>query len=242
MSKLNILVIILSLFLTFCESNAQSLYLSIGGGYSSASPQEFYSVMINYISTYSSKKDIEVIKRNYFDKGYNLFCALNLKLPTLPFHIKGGLSYTKFIGKSDSVRATPPPWSSVVYEICSLELHSTITSIFLGAEWDIVDNIITPYLFFDILLNNFNKKNIKLVNHYDSQIYDIETNVSTKGGIFLGPGVRYNIDNLFTLNAQTGYCAHNIIGREKLEIRGIEHKESLQDGFIIQLAIMCRIL
>jgi opacity protein-like surface antigen len=206
-----VLVLFLSVIIV-TSNNAQSIFVGIGGGYSSMNPTE-YHVFIYQYERFSYPGIFEEITGLKNDKGYNISGYFKYDIKMLPINIVGGIGYTKYSGKADYVKATVPPWYSTMYFIGEYETKNDLLSINAGIQYEIIPTFITPYISLQAVLNKFDATTLELKN--SGRLYEeVKFESKTRYGLSIGGGLNINILPVIDTNLEVIYTLSNLIGKE----------------------------
>jgi hypothetical protein len=194
--------------LIFSSVDAQSVYLSIGGGFSTLHPKG------NYVFTYTNDqmswhaKFLEMTGRKA-DIGFNVATALEFQLLEAPLSITTGLLYTQLYGRCDYVKATTPPTSSTIYTIGELTTRSNILTFQTGVQWQIIRSRIAPYVGLGVLYSIVGDTKLRI--SYPGGGSEGIVAGNTRLGLMLGVGVRASLHPSLDASIGADYSWINLV-------------------------------
>ncbi len=192
----------------FSFSEAQSIHLSVGGGFSTMNPPG------NYAFSYTNDRmswpgKFEEMAGQKADIGFNIASSLEFRLRNAPVSFTAGLSYAQFYGKCDFVKAFTPPWYNTVYISGELTTRSNILSLKTGVQWQIISSPIAPYASLDLLYNIVGDTKLSINNTYGSTEAIVEGN--TRMGLSFGGGARVALLPSIDATIGANYSLINLI-------------------------------
>jgi opacity protein-like surface antigen len=204
----------------FVSVQAQSIYLSIGGAFSSVNPTSNYTFIYhNDASPWPGRFEQAIGQKS--DIGFTITSGIEFQLPSAPISLTAGISYAQLYGRTDSVRAYPPPWYSIMYITGELETRSNLLTIRTGATWQILRSQIAPYVSLELLYNIFGDTRLSIHNPYSTTEAVVDGN--TRFGLSVGAGLRVSILPSIDASAGANYSLNNLVTPDTRE----EHKNML---------------
>lgn len=200
--------------LVFSSVEAQSIYVGIGGGFSTLNPRDNYG--FSYTSDRTSwPGTFEEMTGRHADVGFNITTSLEFQLPNTPVSITTALLYTQLYGKCDYVKAYTPPWYSAIYTIGELTTRSNILTFKTGAQYEILPAPFTPYVSLGLLYSIIGDTKLSINNTYGSAEAMVEGN--TRLGLSLGGGVRVLISSPLEVDIGAEHSWINLVTPESEE-------------------------
>lgn len=229
MKQLTYLMISSGFLLSFVE--AQSVYLSVGGGFSTMNPTG------NFAFLYTTDRmmwpgTFEEMAGQKTDIGFNIASSLEFRLPDAPVSFTTGLSYTQLYGKCDFVKAYTPPWYSTVYTIGELTTRSNILTLKTGMHWYIISSPIAPYLSLDLLYNIVGDTKLSISNTYGGTEAIVDGN--TRMGLSFGGGARVTLLPSIDAMISADYSLINLITPDS--------QEETKSAFSVTVSLLYRLL
>ncbi len=207
----------------FSYVQAQSIYLSFGGGFSTLNPTSDYTFMYcNDRMLWPSRFEETVGQKS--DIGFNITSAIEFQLPSAPISLTAGISYSQLYGKTDSVKAYTPPWYSSMYTTGELKTRSNLLTFRTGVKWEIIRSRIAPYVSLELLYNIFGDTRLSIHTPYHSTEAVVDGN--TRAGFSFGGGLRISVFPSIDTSVGANYTLNNMLTPDSHE----KHKNMLNIG------------
>jgi hypothetical protein len=196
------------------SAEAQTIYLSAGGGFSIMKAPD------NYTFVYMSDRmawpaTFEELTGRRSDLGFSIANALEFRLADAPFTVAAGVFYTQLYGSSDYVKAPTPPWQSTMYTIGELTTRSNILTFNVGLRWHVVRLPVEPYIGLDVLYNILG--DTKLTIRSASTTTEAIAEGNTRMGLSFGAGVVVPLGAAVDLRLGGTYALMNLISPDSQE-------------------------
>lgn len=202
-------ILILSSLVTY-SSNAQDLYLGMGGG-GTKLYNDFYTKHI-------SKGGLG------FERDEHFTFQIKLDLQVLPFRTTGHISFLMLNSAWEEVNMDILS-SSMRIARKEIEFSSNILSLGLGIEYEIKIPLIAPYLLLQMNMNKFNKTLLKIsnpdttVSAYQNTSQRSISN-ETRYGIGIGIGHEFYATPKYGLDIFIKYDILNFLGKKDFTTPG----------------------
>jgi hypothetical protein len=204
--------------LSLSSVGAQSLYLSIGGGFSTQKPPDNYS--FNYVDAQLWPGTFETLDGRHADVGFSISSSFLLQLSGQPISITTGFQYAQIYGTTDYTKAHPPPWYSTIYIIGDLTTRSNILTFKTGVQYEFLESPVMPYAGLSLLCNIIGDTRLTISNGGTTTKALIDGN--TRAGASLDAGVRLPLHRSIQISVGGDYSWINLLTPESDEqTRGI---------------------
>lgn len=185
-----------ALFLFICFSisiNAQSLKLGIGGGPA-------------FISSTGIPSSQELDNNVDFKNGYQIGGRVKVGF-LIPFNLVGQINYYKLKGNGTIPQ---PLWSSSIAPE-DVDLNTSLLSIVIGGQYELIPGPLAPHLDIDLMLTSFGETSIKSML---SQAEEMKVDGKSRLGLAFGAGADLKLLPAFDLEVGLKYNMHNLFGKE----------------------------
>ncbi len=206
--------LIVSCGFLFSSVEAQSVYLSVGGGFSTMNPPGNYAFLYTG-DRMSSPGKFEEMTGQKADIGFHIASSLEFRLRDAPVSFTAGWSYTQFYGKCDFVKAFSPLWYNTVFISGDLTTRSNILSLKTGVQWQIISSSIAPYASLDLLYNIVGDTKLSINNSYGNIEAIVDGN--TRMGLSFGGGARVALPPSMDVMIGANYSVINLITPDNQE-------------------------
>jgi hypothetical protein len=190
---------------------AQSVYLGVGGGFSTMSPKDNYAFVYATDRTSWPGKFEEMVGQKA-DVGFTIASSMQFRLPDTAVSLTAGVSYTQFYGKCDYVKAYTPPWYSSIYTIGELTTRSNMLTFSTGVQWQIIQSPVAPYVSLDLLYNIIGDTKLRISSTSSTTEAIVDGN--TRMGLSVGGGARLALLPSIALAVGANYTWINLITPE----------------------------
>jgi hypothetical protein len=213
------LLVLLFQIISFSSILAQSVFLSVGGGFSSLKPSSNYSFTYAGDPTSWSGK-FQEISGQRADIGFNVSTSLEFQLPDAPVAITVGCLYTQLYGKADRARVLTPPWSSTIYTVGELTTRSNILTFQTGAQWQFLRSCPSPYVGLGLLYNIVGETKLSIAQ--SGRPLEAVVDGNTRLGISLDAGARLSLQRSLDVSIDADYSLINLVTPDsREEVRGL---------------------
>ncbi|MCX6143079.1 MAG: outer membrane beta-barrel protein [Ignavibacteriales bacterium] len=206
--------LIISCGFLFSSVEAQSVHLSVGGGFSTMNAPGNYEFSYS-IDRMSSPGKFEEMAGQKADIGFHISSALEFRLRDAPVSFTTGVLYTQLYGKSDFVKAFSPLWYNTIFTSGDLTTRSNILTLKTGVQWQIISSPIAPYVSLDLLYNIVGDTKLSINNSYGNIEATVDGN--TRMGLSIGGGARVALLPSMDVMIGANYSLINLITPDNQE-------------------------
>lgn len=189
--------VFLTLLLFLCigfTSNAQSLKIGIGGGPA-------------FISSSGIPSGEDIDNNIDFKNGYQIGGKIKVGF-LIPFNLVGQINYYKL--KGDGTIIYHPAYSSFAGPE-DVDLNTTLLSVVIGGQYELIPGPLAPHLDFDLMFTSFGETSIK---YLVSSAQEMKVDGQSRLGLAIGAGVDLKLLPAFDLELGIKYNMHNLFGKE----------------------------